>query len=168
MKTDNLFDKEALEKLQSMAEGIKVAMLLTKLTKLPVHVNPMTTKKVDENGIIWFLSPLNSEHNINIQADHRVQLLYSDTDRQQYLSVYGKASVESHHNILKELYTKEDDKWFDGFDDSNLTAIKVIPSEVYYWDKSKNKFISILEGTVEAVTGESKDHFKKGKIEVDH
>lgn len=167
MKTDNLFDKKAIEKLKSMAEGIKVAMLLSKLTSLPINVNPMNTKKVEEDGVIWFLSPLNSEHNVNIQADKRVQLLYSDTDRKQYLSVYGEAFVESHHNILKELYTKEDNKWFDGFDDANLTAIKVVPKEAYYWDKSGNKFISMLEGTVEAVTGEEKDHFKKGKIEVD-
>jgi general stress protein 26 len=45
MKTDNLFDKEALEKLQSMAEGIKVAMLLTNLKTHPINANPMTTKK---------------------------------------------------------------------------------------------------------------------------
>ncbi len=166
MKTDNLFNKEALEKLQSMAEGIKVAMLLTNLKTTPINVNPMTTKKVDDDGAIWFLSPLNSDHNINIQTDNKVQLLYSDSDREQYLSVYGEASVASHHNILEELFTKEDNKWFDGFDDPNLTAIKIVPSEVYYWDKSQNKFISMLEGTVEAVTGESKNHFKKGKIDV--
>tara|TARA_R110000850_G_scaffold268138_1_gene399462 strand:+ start:56533 stop:57036 length:504 start_codon:yes stop_codon:yes gene_type:complete len=167
MKTDNLFDKEAIEKIKSLAKETKVAMLLTNLTKLPIHVNPMTTKKVDDDGAIWFLSPLNSDHNINIQANNKVQLLYSDTDKKQYLSVYGEASIKSHHNILEELYTKEDNKWFDGFDDSNLTAIKVTPIEAYYWDNSRNKFISMLEGTVEAVTGENNEHYKKGTIEVD-
>lgn len=167
MKTDNLIHKEALDKLKSIAEKIRVAMLLTNLKKHPISVNPMTTKKVDESGAIWFLSPLKSEHNVNIQSDSKVQLIYSDPSEKQYLSVYGEALIESRYPIKKELYTKEDNIWFDGIDDVNLTAIRVTPLKVYYWDKSGNKFINMLEETVEAVTGEVKDHFKKGKIKVD-
>lgn len=167
MRTDNLFDKEAMEKMKNLANGIKIAMLLTNLKKHPISVNPMTTKKVDETGAIWFLSPLKSEHNVNIQSDSKVQLIYSDPNEKQYLSVYGEALIENRDTFKKELYSKEDDIWFDGVDDVNLTAIKVTPEKVYYWDKSSNKFIDMLEETVEAVTGENKDHFKKGKIKVE-
>jgi general stress protein 26 len=167
MKTDNLIQKEALVKLKSMAEAIKITMMLTNLKKQPISVNPMSTKRVDEDGAIWFLSPLKSEHNVNIQSDNKVQLIYSDPQNKQYLSVFGDAWIESRYPIKKELYTKEDDIWFDGVDDVNLTAIKVNPQQAFYWDKSSNKFINMFEETVEALTGEAKDHFKKGKLEVD-
>ncbi|GGD93802.1 hypothetical protein GCM10011312_16950 [Planktosalinus lacus] len=78
MKTDNLFEKGAIEKIKSLAEKIKIAMILTNLKERPISVNPMTTKKVDETGAIWFLSQLKSEHNVNIQLDSKVQLIYSD------------------------------------------------------------------------------------------
>ncbi|GGD93809.1 hypothetical protein GCM10011312_16960 [Planktosalinus lacus] len=83
------------------------------------------------------------------------------------MSVYGDAMIESRYPIKKELYSEEDDRWFNGLDDVNLTAIKVIPQKAFYWDKTKNKFINMLEETLGTVTGETKDNFKKGKIEVE-
>jgi general stress protein 26 len=164
MKTKNIKDKEAVVKLAEMVKGMKTAMLLTRLGVVPVYANPMTTKRVSDDGTLWFLSSLNSDHNLNIQSDNRVQLLYSNPDDNQYLSIYGKAFIRDHQNILKDLYTKEDDVWFEGVSDVNLTAIEVTPQEAYYWDKKKNKFISMLEGILPR--NEDNDGITKGKMEI--
>jgi general stress protein 26 len=58
MSTENLTSKEALEKMTSLVDDIKFAMLLTALDTQPISAVPMTTKKVDEHGDIWFLSGL--------------------------------------------------------------------------------------------------------------
>ncbi len=167
MKTENLMNKEAVKKMQTIVEGNEICMMLSHLKKQPIDVNPMHTKEVEDDGTFWFLSPLNSDHNMNIQVDNGVQLLYSDTDSNNYLSVYGEAIIETRHTILKELFSTVDNRWFDGVDDPNLTAIKVIPKEAYYWDKSQNKFMSMIEDTVEAVTGNKNNHFTKGKMKLD-
>lgn len=167
MKTENLINKEAIQKLQSIAEENQTCMMLTHLEKQPIDANPMHTKKVHEDGTFWFLSPLNSSHNMNIQVDSSVQLLFSDIQNDNYLSVYGEATIETRHTILQELYSKDDDRWFDGVDDPNLTAIKVLPKEAYYWDKSQNKFLKLIEETIEAVTGNENDHYTKGKMRMD-
>ncbi|WP_335965782.1 pyridoxamine 5'-phosphate oxidase family protein [Galbibacter sp. PAP.153] len=149
MKTENLSHTEAIKKIKEIIEGTKTAILLTDLDTLPLGANPMETKKIEDDGSIWFLSSLNSDHYSNILADKRVQLLYSNPEDKQFLSMYGKAFIYTDKELLEELYTKKDDRWFDGVDDIELIAIKVIPLSTYYWDKKQNKFIELIKDFVE-------------------
>ena len=100
----------------------------------------------------------------DIAKDNDVQLLYSDTSDMEFISIYGKASIETNEGVLKEFYHKMDDAWFDGVDDPNLTAIKVVPKEAYFWDNKQNKFVTFLKIGASAVTGDKKDIGEKGKL----
>ena len=164
MSTDNLSSGEALKKLTKMVNDIDFAMLLTDLKSQPISAVPMSTKKVDEQGNIWFLSGLNSDHNTNIVKSPEVQLLYSDISDMEFISIYGRATIVADPAILKELYGKSDDAWFTGVDDPNLTAIKVVPEEAYYWDNKHNKYISLFKMGVAALTGKQADVGEKGRL----
>jgi len=59
MSTENLKQTEAILKLKELAKDIKFALMATDLQAKPAHVIPMTTKEVDEDGNIWFLSDKN-------------------------------------------------------------------------------------------------------------
>ncbi|UJH92838.1 pyridoxamine 5'-phosphate oxidase family protein [Antarcticibacterium sp. 1MA-6-2] len=164
MSTENLASRDALKKMTDLVDDIKFAMLLTALDTQPISAIPMTTKKVDEAGNIWFLSGLNSEHNANIVRSSNVQLLYSDPSDMEFISIYGEASVVTDKSILEELYNKKDDAWFTGVDDPNLTALKITPKEAYYWDTKENKYISLFKMGISAITGDNKDVGEKGKL----
>lgn len=164
MSTDNLASTDALEKMTTMVEDIDFAMLLTDLKSQPIHAVPMSTKKVDKQGNIWFLSSLNSDHNTNIVKSPEVQLLYSDISDMEFISIYGRATIVADQSILKDLYSKSDDAWFDGQDDPNLSAIKVVPEEAYYWDNKHNKYISLFKMGVAALTGKKADVGEKGRL----
>lgn len=164
MSTENLTSKEALEKMTTLVNDIKFAMLLTALDTQPISAVPMTTKKVDEQGDIWFLSGLNSDHNTNIVKSSKVQLLYSDPGDMEFISIYGEASISTDKAVLEELYNKKDDTWFTGVDDPNLTALKIVPQEAYFWDTKDNKYVSLFKMGVAAVTGDKVDVGEKGKL----
>lgn len=164
MSINNLNDNEALEKMAEMVNNIKFAMFLSALDEVPISAVPMTTKKVDEKGDIWFISSEKSEHNTNIHADSKVQLLYSDPSDMEFISIYGKAEITKDREVLEELYEKIDDNWFQGINDPNLSAIKVSPKEAYYWDRKENKYISLFKMGVAAATGEKADIGEKGKL----
>lgn len=166
MSIDNLRSGEALEKMTKMVNDIDFAMLLTDLGSQPISAVPMSTKKVDEHGNIWFLSGLNSDHNTNIVNSPEVQLLYSDISDMEFISIYGKATIVADPAILKDLYEKTDDAWFTGEDDPNLTAIKVVPQEAYYWDNKYNKYVSLFKMGVAAITGERVDTGEKGRLDL--
>ena len=166
MSTENLNNREAIKKLKDLAISIDFAMMATDLSNKPIDAIPMSTKKVDESGAIWFLSGADSDHNANILKDADVQLLYAKPGDMKFLSVFGKASITKEKSILEELYSKTDDSWFDGVDDPNLTAIKFIPSQAHYWDTKSNKFVSLLKMGYGAITGEKVDVGETGSLKI--
>ncbi|WP_029035068.1 pyridoxamine 5'-phosphate oxidase family protein [Salinimicrobium terrae] len=164
MSTENLNKEESWEKLRELVDDIKVAMMVTGLEKKPINAIPMRTKKIDENGNIWFVSAGNSEHNKNLQINEQVHLLYSDPDDNEFITLYGNAEITKDKTILKDLYSATTDNWFDGVDDPNLTAIKVKPVEAYFWDSKTNKYVTLLKMGVGALTGNQQDVGEKGKL----
>ncbi|MFB9053853.1 hypothetical protein ACFFVB_12270 [Formosa undariae] len=50
MSNENLYKDEAKLKIKDMAEDIDFTMMATNLKELPLHMIPMSTKKVDEDG----------------------------------------------------------------------------------------------------------------------
>lgn len=164
MSIENLSHNEAKKKLKKLVEDIDFAMLGTNLSKLPISAIPMSTKEVDESGAIWFLSNRTSEHNTNIKADSKVQLFYSDPSDMEFISIYGTAEIILDKPRLQELYGKSDDAWFEGKDDPNLTGIKVIPKDAFYWDTKSNKYVSLLKMGIAAITGDKADVGERGKL----
>jgi len=162
----NLISKDAKDKLIELVNNIDFAMMETNLGAKPAHIIPMSTKKVDENGNIWFLSNKNSNHNKNIIKDSSVQLIYSKPSDMEFLTVYGIASITQDQSIIDNLYGKMDDTWFDGKEDPNITAISVDPKECYYWDTKNGKLITLFKMGVGAVTGEMQDISEHGKLDV--
>lgn len=164
MSTEKLNKEESKKKLRQLVEDIKIAMMITGFNRKPVSAIPMTSKKVDKEGNIWFLSLRNSDHNNDLLKNNDVQLLYSEPSDMEYLSVYGEAEITTNREILKDLYNKADDNYFEGLDDPNLTAIKVRPQEAYYWDTKTNKYVTLLKMGVGAVTGNEQDIGEKGRL----
>lgn len=165
MKTQNLSEEESITKMRDLVETIKIAMLLTGLREVPVSTNPMETRKTDKDGAIWFLSSVQSDHYENIVKNPEVQVLYSHPDEMLYLSAFGSMTVEKDNTILKELYTTADDKWFQGVNDTDLCALKFSPSDAFYWDKQKNKFIQFIRKGTEVLTDGENINETKGKLE---
>lgn len=166
MSTENLNIEESRKKIKSLVGDIKVAMMITGFDKKPINAIPMTTKKIDNEGNIWFLSLRTSHHNKDLLKSKDVQLLYSDPSDMEYLSVFGEAEVTTERAVLEDLYEKTDDNWFEEIDDPNLTAIKVRPEEAYYWDTKTNKYVTLLKLGVGAVTGNKQDIGEKGKLNI--
>ena len=166
MSTENLYNDEAKKKIKEMAEDIDFTMMATNLKKTPLHMVPMSTKKVDDHGNIWFLSNKNSTHNQNIMKDNTLHLIYADKSSMQFLNVYGMATITTDRMIIEELYGKGDDAWFDGKDDPNITAISVKPTEAFYWDPKDNKLITLVKIGVGAVTGNKPDTMDLGKLKL--
>lgn len=166
MSTENLYNEEAKRKIKAMAEDINFTMMATNLKKMPLHMIPMSTKKVDDHGNIWFLSNKNSTHNQNILEDSNLHLIYVDKGDMQFLNVYGTATITTDRKMIDELYGKADDAWFDGKDDPNITAVSVKPTEAFYWDPKNGKLVTLVKMGVGAITGNEPDLMDQGSIKI--
>ena len=166
MSNTNLYNEEARKKIKEMAENIDFTMMATNLKQMPLQMVPMSTKKVDDMGNIWFLSNKNSTHNQNLLENPNLHLIYSNKGDMQFLNVYGIATITTDRQKIEELYSKSDDTWFEGKDDPNITAISVRPEEAYYWDPKNNKLVTLIKMGVGAITGNEPDLMDQGKIKL--
>mgnify|MGYP003133172423 CR=1 FL=1 len=166
MSSNTLYNDEAKEKLKKMVSGGDVAMFATNIGRKPLSVVPMHTKKVDDDGTIWFLSVSNSDHNRDILQDPTAQLLYNNTGDMNFVSIFGEAQIVTKQEILDELYDSKDNAWFDGSDDPNLTAIRFTPREAAYWSNDSNKLVTFFKLQVAALTGSDKDIGSSGKMKM--
>ena len=127
----------------------------------------MSTREVDDNGYLWFFSRRDSNKNREIAVDNRVQLFYSNFSSSEYMSLYGKATILTDKNKAKELWSAIAKTWFNkGYDDPELTLIKIEPEEGYYWDTKDGKVISLLKMVAGALAGKEFNTGVEGSVKV--
>jgi general stress protein 26 len=159
-----LLRDEANEKIKKLAEDADLCFFTTNLTSLPLSSRPMSTQKVDDEGTLWFFSDKDSDKNDHIAEDDRVQLFYCNKGSSEYLSLYGNATIIQDAAMAKELWTPMVKIWFKTPEDPNLTIIKVVPADGYYWDTKDGKFVSLLKMAAGAITGKELDGSIEGRI----
>lgn len=166
MSTKNLYSNEAKEKIKQLAESIDFTMLVTNLKSQPFHTVPMSTKEVDNDGNVWFLSNKDSIHNAHIEREKKAHLIYADKGSFEFLSIYGRATIGFDRDRIKDLYGKGDDAWFDGVNDPNITTIKIEPEDAHYWDTKNGKVVSLLKMVGGAITGNEPDLGVEGELKI--
>jgi len=96
---------------------------------------PMNVRQVDDQGNLWFLSPVDSHKNQEIAIDPAVTLYFQGSPHSDFLEIFGRATITQDKAKIKELWHPTIATWFtEGVDDPRITVIKVSPRDGYYWD----------------------------------
>lgn len=162
----NLQNKEAIEKIQELANE-QTCHFCTFTNSFEITARPMYTQKVEDDGCFWFFSSKSSEKNQEIKTNSKVQLLFGDPGKSNYLSVVGEASIVEDKSKIDELYTPYVKAWFQGGkDDPEISLIKISPSDAYYWDTKHGKLISFFKIMASIVSGKTMDDGIEGTIEI--
>ena len=153
--TENLINKEAIDKLKSLVDEIVICLFCTNLkTDDGSTCRPMSAIKVCDQGNIWFFSEKNSDKNKDIEKDKNVQLFFSHSAKGSYLIVNGDAEIILDKAKIEELWTPVAKIWFkEGKEDPNISIIKVTPHNAYYWDTDGNMMINFFKMLASVVTG---------------
>ncbi len=136
---------DAIKKIKDVAEDISICMFCTNTGEIPFETRPMGTRKVDDDGNIWFLSSDNLTKKIESMPDDKVQLIYSKPTQAYFLSILGHAEVikdlqktEEVQQALAKVLLPEEKK------NPNLTFIRIIPEHANFWDTKNGKMLSLL------------------------
>ncbi len=166
-KVQNLSDEQAIQKIQELVDHNSICMFTTQLEEVPLVTRPMGVQKVDDQGYLWFLSGRSSNKNQEIAIDERVQLFFANTSDQEYLTLYGTASIVLDREKIKELWNPIAKAWFnEGVDDPEISALRVTPEQAFYWDTKSGRMISLLKILASAVTGKTIEEGVQGTLTV--
>ncbi len=157
--------QDANKKIKELAEKADFCLFTTNLTELPLTTRPMSTRAVDEDGTIWFFSRVSSDKNKEINADNRVQLFYANHSNFEFLTIFGKATILKDVAKAKELWSATAKTWFnEGYDDPELTLLKIEPQDGHYWDTKDGKIVSLFKMVAGAITGKEMNTGVEGEI----
>ncbi len=141
----NMNRSDAIKKIKDVAEDISICMFCTHTEGMPFETRPMGTRKIDEDGSIWFLSSDNFSKKIENMNDDKVQLIYSKPSQTYFLSILGHAEVikdflkieKLGNNLIKALLPEEKRN-------PNLTFIRITPEHADFWDTKNGKMLSLM------------------------
>lgn len=164
----NLQGLEAVKKIRELTEKSSTCFFCTDITTgKPFSTRPMAVQKVDDDGVLWFLSADDSFKNNEMENDSAVQLLFKGFDYSDFLNLYGRASISKDKEKIKEMWKPILKTWFtEGMDDPRITVIKVEPVEGYYWDTKHNMAVGLIKRMAGALMGKTLDDSIEGNLDV--
>ena len=162
-KTD-LKGSEAWAKINELVSHTRTALLQTALHKRPIKTRPMGIQKVNDQGEIYFFSHKESTKNTELSENSEAQIIVSNDSNSEYLNLYGKAVVYRDQNEINDMYSAFANTWFEGKEDPNITIIKFVPEQGYYWDTKHGKAVQLIGILVGAITGKQTDDGLSGSL----
>ncbi len=137
---DTLYGQQARDKVWALIKDIKFALLATYSSQGHIfHARPMMAqnpgKEARFDGTLWFFTAKDSRKADEIRANPQALLTYADTGSQNYVSISGRAFVETNQTKVDELWTDMAKVWFpEGREDPNLVLIRFEVEEAEFWD----------------------------------
>ena len=158
---------DARNKLRELIHDVKFAMLTTTDTDGTLRSRPMATQKDEFDGDLWFFTGRSSHKVAEIDADHRVNLSYSDPGSSKYVSVSGTARLVQDAAKAEKMWTPAYKAWFpNGLEDPDLCLLRVTPTQAEYWDTPGSVVVHAI-GFVKAIaTGQRTNPGQHEKLDL--
>lgn len=155
-----------IEKLLSIINRVRVAMMTTTDADNNMHSRPLATLRMsDFNGFLWFFITADSPKVAEIGVDHHVNLSYSDPVHQYFASVSGLGMIMRDPEKMAALWDPIVKIWCpDGLDDPNLVLLRVSVDKAEYWDASNTPVQRIAAFTKALATGDASDIVEHRKL----
>ena len=164
----NLNGKEAAEKIKELADQAKICFFCTESsTGQTKGARPMSILQVDEGGILWFVSPKESDKNKEIVSNPSVRLYFHGSAHSDLMYLIGEAFIHQDKSKIKEIWNPFLKTWFtEGQDDPRITIIRVHPNEGYYWDSKHGNIVATIKMVVGSALGKNMDDSIQGSLKV--
>lgn len=127
---------EDFARLRELIEDIRIAMMTTHDDDGTLRSRPLQTLRCADDGVLWFFTSASSPKVAEAQAGGwQVNLSYSNPNKQDYVSISGRASLSRDRKLMEALWNKWVEVFFPkGIDDPDLALLRVEIEKAEYWD----------------------------------
>jgi general stress protein 26 len=147
------------EKLWEIIKDCRVAMLTTVEQDGSLRARPMTTIQREFGGTLWFLAAADSDAASAIAGNEQVNVSYADTDKADFVSVSGVASVIGSVAIKEKLWNPMAQAWFpQGPNSHDVVVLKIDATHAEYWDSTSSKLVQLFSTASAVIRGAQPKH----------
>lgn len=162
---DNNLKLMSVEKLKERIEDIEICMFSTVEPNGKILSRPMSTRKMDPDGTLWFFTNELSEKVDDVEIYDNVNLAYANVSKQSYVSISGSAEIVKDQMVIDKLWSPILKAWFPrGLEDPNLALIKVIPHSAEYWNALSSKMEQMMNVAKAIIKGKQYESGEHGQI----
>ena len=163
---EDLSGRAAVERIREVVDKADTCFFCTAVSAGGSGASrPMSVRKIDGDGNLWFLSASDSHKNREIAERADVRLFFQASEHAGFLTLTGKATVSKDRRRIKDLWNAVLKVWFtEGEDDPRITVIKVTPTGGYYWDNRHGRAIAAVKMLVGAAIGKTLDDSIEGRV----
>ncbi|MEH2116376.1 pyridoxamine 5'-phosphate oxidase family protein [Nostoc sp.] len=131
---------QQIKKLYELIKDIDYGMFTTVDDDGSLHSYPMSKSgEINSDNILWFFTYADSHKVTEIEHHKQVNVSFSSSEQQRYVSISGTAQLVEDRNKLRELWKPELQTWFPkGLDEPNIALLKVNINQVNYWESVSN------------------------------
>ncbi len=143
----------------NLIKDIKVGMLVTDdESESVLRARPMHLVQDAYDGTLYFYTPKSASKVYEIKEDRDVCVTFSDTDKQVYVSLSGKATLTQDSELIERYWNPFVGAWFeDGKEDPDVAMLKVKINQGEHWDTNESKFVQAFEIAKANVTSSTPD-----------
>lgn len=154
-----------MQKLAELIGQARIAMLTTAEPDGSLRSRPLATLQMDSEGKLWFFTALSSGKVGEIDQHRKVNLSYANVEKQNYVSVSGRARLFRDPDKMRDLWTPWLKPWFpDGLDDPDLAMLEVTVEEAEYWDAPASRMQRLLGLTSALASGDTRQLGEHAKV----
>ena len=127
--------RQAIPQIAALLSEIDICVFATRDETGQLHSRPMSNNgQVEWDGRSWFFAPADGRLVAELRADPSAVLAYRAEEGFTFVSVSGKAAIESDVELKKRYWLSELERWFpDGPDDANVALIRLDAESVEWW-----------------------------------
>jgi general stress protein 26 len=165
---EDLRGQDAVKQIKAIIKQTETCFFCTAVGSAPSgNARPMSVRRADDDGTLWFLSASDSHTNAEVSRDPQVTLYFQGSPHSDFLALSGRASITTDHSVIKELWSPLLKTWFSGgLDDPRITAIRFTPETGYYWDNKHGNLVAGAKIMIGAMVGKTLDDSIEGKLKM--
>ncbi len=150
---------EHKEFVWNLIKKIKVGMLVTENQddQESMHARPMHLIQDDYDGTLYFFTSKKASKVYEIKDEKKeVCITFADSDEQVYVSMSGKASINSDRKMIDHYWNSMANAWFEeGKEDPDVVLLEIKVYKGEHWRNEDNKLVQFFELAKSQLTDET-------------
>ena len=126
---------EAIPQIAALISRIDICLFSTRGEHGELHARPMSNNgQVEWEGRSWFFAPSDGRLVAELEADPQAVAAYRAEESYDFISISGRATIETDQDLKKQYWLPELERWFrNGPEDPNVTLIRLDAEHADWW-----------------------------------
>ena len=144
--------REAIPQIAAIISEIDMCLFATRGEGGQIHARPMSNNgQVEWDGRSWFFAPSAGRLVAELRADPSAVAAYRAEEGYTFVSVSGRATIETDAELKKEYWLPELERWFpNGPDDEDVALIRLDAEHADWWTEDGDGNADLRESVTTA------------------